>query len=342
METIRIYIENVFKVFGNSERVSGLKRDMLAGMEEKYHALKSEGKSENEAVGSVIADFGNIDEIAAELGVNPPVVQTQSAEKENTDNIIPVSREDAFELLAVFKKASIWIGVGVWLVMLGVSAMMLISGFNEITAVPNRIQEVFTNTKNIDITGGFALFALFLAIAPAVILFIVHGMSLNRYYEKYGVKKLFLDSSTRAEFERKREQFMPKFTALIAAGVTVVLLSVGGFVLTASLGFETFSISGLIFAIGFATFLFIIAGMEYHAFDYVLCRGDYANKKQTQDSERIIGTVAAVFWPLMTAVYLLWSFIGNNWHISWLVWPIAGILFGAFSGGISVWTEGKK
>lgn len=39
-------------------------------MEDKYNELISEGKSENEAVGTVISEFGNLDELAETLGLN--------------------------------------------------------------------------------------------------------------------------------------------------------------------------------------------------------------------------------------------------------------------------------
>ncbi|MCL2352406.1 MAG: permease prefix domain 1-containing protein, partial [Firmicutes bacterium] len=69
MDAIETYLDNVFAAFPQNKRVLALKKEMLANMEEKYHALKQQGKSENEAVGTVISDFGSIDEIAAELGV---------------------------------------------------------------------------------------------------------------------------------------------------------------------------------------------------------------------------------------------------------------------------------
>ena len=46
-------------------------KDELWGMmEDKYNELISEGKSENEAVGTVISEFGNLDELAETLGLN--------------------------------------------------------------------------------------------------------------------------------------------------------------------------------------------------------------------------------------------------------------------------------
>lgn len=49
----------------------------------------------------------------------------------------------------------------------------------------------------------------------------------------------------------------------------------------------------------------------------------------------IVGIIAAFYWPLLVAIFLAWSFIGNAWHVSWMVWPIGAVLFGAVAGGIS-------
>lgn len=31
-------------------------------------------------------------------------------------------------------------------------------------------------------------------------------------------------------------------------------------------------------------------------------------------------------WLVVTALYLGWSFMSNDWQITWVVWPIAAIL----------------
>ena len=70
MDTIRNYIENLFAGLPNRQDVLKAKEELLAMMEDKYSELKAEGKSENEAVGVVISEFGNIDELCKELGLN--------------------------------------------------------------------------------------------------------------------------------------------------------------------------------------------------------------------------------------------------------------------------------
>ena len=71
METIRNYLENMFLNLPNTPEVYKAKNELWQMMEDKYTELKAEGKSENEAVGIVISEFGNLDELAADLVLHP-------------------------------------------------------------------------------------------------------------------------------------------------------------------------------------------------------------------------------------------------------------------------------
>ena len=71
MSKISEYVNNVFYAFPQDSTVLRLKADMMDNMEEKYSVLCSQGKSENEALGQVIAEFGSIEELAASLGISP-------------------------------------------------------------------------------------------------------------------------------------------------------------------------------------------------------------------------------------------------------------------------------
>lgn len=69
METIKNYLESMFLNLPNTPEVYRAKSELLQMMEDKYTELKEEGKSENEAIGIVISEFGNLDELAADLGI---------------------------------------------------------------------------------------------------------------------------------------------------------------------------------------------------------------------------------------------------------------------------------
>lgn len=45
----------------------------------------------------------------------------------------------------------------------------------------------------------------------------------------------------------------------------------------------------------------------------------------------VIRAIAAVYWPVMAAIYLAWSFLTGDWEISWVIWPVAGVLYAGLS-----------
>ena len=61
--------------------------------------------------------------------------------------------------------------------------------------------------------------------------------------------------------------------------------------------------------------------------------------------ENAAGGIGAIYWPLVLAIYLWWSFFGFTyaeevgiertgaiWGVSWVIWPVAGVIFGAIAG----------
>ena len=305
MDAIRTYLDNVFAAFPETERVQVLKREMLYSMEEKYLALKREGKSEHEAVGSVIANFGSIDEIAAELGLGRGREEPQAG--------ISLSREEAMTYLTQTRRASIWFGLATWLILTGVAALISLA----------------------DITG---LLVMLSAIALAVVPFVVNGIKMSRY-EHYERETIRLDMQTRGEIQLQSERFMPRFTLAMVAGVLLIFLGV--IAMLALFEDPQTGVAFLIFTIGFAVFVFITGGMPKTAHDILLNQGEHSDKAKSNKIGRIIGTIASAYWPLMVAIYLLWSFLGDAWMISWVVWPVAGVTFGAIAGSVSVWISTK-
>ena len=55
METIKSYLETMFANMPDTPEVIRAKSELFGMMEDKYNELISEGKSENEAVGTVIS-----------------------------------------------------------------------------------------------------------------------------------------------------------------------------------------------------------------------------------------------------------------------------------------------
>lgn len=69
METIRNYLNAMFAGLPDTPEVRRAYEELAAMMEDKYTELMEEGVTENEAIGTVISEFGNLDELAQTLGI---------------------------------------------------------------------------------------------------------------------------------------------------------------------------------------------------------------------------------------------------------------------------------
>ena len=83
METILNYLENMFSSLLQTEEVLRAKRELAAMMEDKYNELLEEGRTDNEAVGIVISEFGNLKELSAELGIDEIIMENPLVYRED-------------------------------------------------------------------------------------------------------------------------------------------------------------------------------------------------------------------------------------------------------------------
>ena len=91
METIKNYLENMFSHLPNTPEVQKAKYELYQMMEDKYNELIPEGKSDNEAIGIVISEFGNLDELADSLGIKRILVRQRLLPKHSPARLLPHS-----------------------------------------------------------------------------------------------------------------------------------------------------------------------------------------------------------------------------------------------------------
>lgn len=314
METIKIYVENMFKTLPRTEELKKLKQDILMNMEEKYSELKSEGKTENEAVGIVISEFGNIDEIIKEFGI-----ETNETDE---DNKLPqVSLEGVRSFLDDTKRCNFLVSIGVMLCMLGGSFLVLFFQLFE--------DGIIFKGLNEDKVSFIPVSILLVLVVIAVALFIFSGNLMEKY--KYIEKGLFnLEGDAKVMVEAESERLKSKVTRGTIIGVALCILSpiaifIGGMISEAGYVYGT---TVLILIVAVAVFLFINVSACNNAHKKLLKQGEYSEK--SREGDRVISAVASVVWPLTTVVFFIWGFAFNGWGTSWIVFPAVGILFGIF------------
>ncbi len=92
MEAIREYLNNLFMSLPETPEVLRAKAELLEMMEDKYEELIQEGKTEKEAIGTVISEFGNLEELAEELGID---IYLKKETKDNETKDSGTNREES-------------------------------------------------------------------------------------------------------------------------------------------------------------------------------------------------------------------------------------------------------
>lgn len=317
MDTILNYLENMFSGLPQTEEALRAKRELAAMMEDKYNELLEEGRTDNEAVGIVISEFGNLKELSAALGIDEIYQGESVGSKERF-----VHDTEVKKYMVQTKKSSTWIGFATMLCIFSPILLLILGGLQE-------------NGRNITdiMLVCFGLGTLLLMIAAAVGLFIFHGTMLDKYeYLKKENIRISTESVTylRMYQEKTEKSFLIHLImGVIMCIISVIPILVVGVMYDGHAIYGCLAVSALLFIVGIAVFLFITAGMERDAIKILLQEGDYTpEKKENSKREDKIG---GIYWPIITCIYLAWSFFTGNWGYTWVIWPIAGVLYGAIA-----------
>ena len=84
----------------------------------------------------------------------------------------------------------------------------------------------------------------------------------------------------------------------------------------------------------------IVGGVNWASMEKLLQEGDYTRTKKKTSS--ITGVMSTVYWCVAAAVYLACSLPGHSWRESWVIWPVAGVLFAAVMAVCSALAGRKK
>ena len=84
MNAIHAYLETMFSPYPQTPRMLEAKTELQAMMEDAYQGFVAKGASHNEAVGRVITDFGNLDELAPVLGITGEIAGVARSKRPDT------------------------------------------------------------------------------------------------------------------------------------------------------------------------------------------------------------------------------------------------------------------
>ena len=136
----------------------------------------------------------------------------------------------------------------------------------------------------------------------------------------------------------KKDFYEPIFIRGTAVGVVLCILAVIPTIIAGAM--ETYdyccglSVGLLLFILAIGVNLLVRVGMVKSSYDTLLQEGEYT--KEEKLFKKKTDTFSGVYWCLTTAIYLAWSFWTMSWDITWIVWPVAGVLFAALLGVVKM------
>lgn len=331
MEVIRTYLDNLFSTLPDTPASRRAKEELWGMMEDKYQELKDQGLPENQIIGTVISQFGNLEELRETLGLEQPYAAAPPPQPQPAG--IPMSYAQAQECLTTYRRASRGIGIGVVLCILAVMPLFVLLGLFEL--------ELLSEGPAVALGLG----ALFVLVAAAVVLFIFYGPQLSPY-EKWKTNGAVLEQEGVAWARQQKALQSRYFPLRIALGVVLCILSVVPMLITGILtdgasfedGAVLMALSVLFPLVAVGVYQFIRAGMVDSCCKMLLGELDTGpalspvDVKTGKKVPTVVDIVAQIYWPLVVIAYLVWSFLTWDWRITWIIWPIAGIAFGIFAG----------
>lgn len=305
MDAIKIHIDNMFDDLPETDEIKRIKNDIYLNALDRKEELLAEGKSENEAIGTIIIEIGDRDVLLDEMGYD---------KEEDLRRYSVNSLEDVDYYLAMNRIESRKIAFGI---------IAILFAFGLVPTL---------NTYNIVVIG---VIILLLVVALAVALFIFSGFRLEALEgEMEDQETLFyLLDEDYAHIEERYYEFQETERYRIPLGVVLCIVSVIPLLvfvlLDRDLLMQRYGILALLILVGLGVYQFVNYGMIKSAYEKVLNIGEYdVHERQFQ---KRLEPLSNIYWMVITLIYLVWSFTRMSWGISWIVWPIAGILWSLFA-----------
>lgn len=322
MNTIQNYLEAMFRRLPNTPEIIRAKCELGQMMEDKYSELIAEGATENEAVGQVISEFGNLDELADALGIRDIL----SREKAAASSRRMITAQESTEYLADKETSG------------------LLHGFGTFFAIICSCAVILYGCAGAGSLGSLALSLLFLfgSIAACIGLHVYASFHMNRWdflkNENCGIDygtAAMVNELRQKDNEKTAREKTAAALLFITCYIPLVLLCLipgGNSSLLAGVGVDI-----LLVMVGLGVVLLTDSGARTSGFRLLLnlnvsSYAPHANPSENKDdagyvySNKIVAAILSVYWPTVTCIYLIISFLTFTWAISWIIWPIAACI----------------
>lgn len=234
-----------------------------------------------------------------------------------------ISMEEANEFMDLTAKLSNKMAVAIGLFVISPVCLLILAGMEEYGKI----------AMSEDMAAGSGLVVLFILVAIGVSVVVPAGMKLSQY-EYLEKEKISLQCEVEKIVQERKKRYETVFRKNIVAGVIISIISViplfFALAVTAEEITYVYCLVLLLCMVACSVYLFVKSGMVQGSYDKLLQEGDYTVEKKEMNKR--ISFFVTAYWCITTAIYLGISFYYNAWGRSWIIWPVAGVLFAGIQG----------
>lgn len=276
---------------------------------------------------SVSTDYLLLDELGEPEG------ETSALPGKESPVMRRVSMEEANAFLNIKTKSAGWIAWGVFLCILSPIGLLLLAGLSERPGP----------TISVGLAAAIGLAMLLVLVAAAVAIFVYSGgktsafkfLDSEPFETEYGVSSMV---------KERREQYRDRYMRNNIIGVSLcILAAIPLFSIAALEEDELLLTLGLLSATlviaGLGVRLLVCSGTVWGGFERLLEEGEYTREEKKK--QPLISNISQIYWALVLSGFLAYSFITDGWNRSWIVWPVAAVLFPAVTALILLFAKKK-
>lgn len=252
---------------------------------------------------------------------------------ETTREVRNVSLEEASTFIKLIKEQTPMFANAVSMCILSPVLLIFLAGLSE--------DKQFGISENV--ASAFGLVALFVLVTTAVYFFVTMGIALKPY--EYLQKEAFeIEYGVAGMVKERKDAFQAIYTSKLAIGIILCIMSAVPLVVVGVLEAKDTYVVAMVcvclIMVSIGVNLIIRVSRVWQSYEQLLQENDFTTSSKKANG--IVESIGGVYWSVVTALYLAISFITGRWDISWIVWPIAGVTFGAISVFAKTYVSSKE
>ena len=275
-----------------------------------------------------VPDMKKIIQMAEVFGVSTDYLLRDDIETATAPEVPPVdnglgnevrsvSMEEASAFLAHNMKASTTISTGVMLCVLSPIVLLILGGLQNSGML--KVSE--------EVAGISGVVVLIMIVAVAVGMFIITSLR-GKDYDFLEDTNIDMEYGVSGMARERRDAYAQTHSRRLVIGIMLCVMAAVPLLILLMMGYSNNSdllpavgVAALLAMVAVGVKLIVLTCIRQDGYDKLLEEGDYTrlNKKA--------GRFDGIYWMVALAVYLGWSFYNMQWQTTWIVWPIAGVLY---------------